>query len=221
MPVSPKKRQSGGKLEVTKCVHGVLSPLLANLYLDALDWKLHFEGRELVRYADDFVVLCRTREQAEEVLATVQTWCEAAGLQLHPTKTRLVDMEQPGGFDFLGYHFERGGQRWPREKSVRKLRQKLHGLTRRNCGESLQELITKRLNPSLRGWYGYFWRCNRWTFRAIDGYVRGRLRGILRKRHGGRGRGRGSDHQRWPNRYFAELGLYSLEQLWREAHPVP
>jgi len=199
----------------------VVSPLLANLYLDALDWKLHFEGWELVRYADDFVVLCRTREHAREVLATIQTWCVQAGLQLHPDKTRLVDMGQPGGFDFLGYHFERGGQRWPREKSMRKMRQQVHGWTRRTCGQSLSELIAVKLNPSLRGWYGYFRHCNRWTFRDLDSYVRGRLRGIQRKRHGGRGRGRGSDHQRWPNRYFADLGLLSLEQLWREAHPAP
>jgi RNA-directed DNA polymerase len=199
----------------------VVSPLLANLYLNALDWKLRLAGWELVRYADDFVVLCRTREQAEEVLAMVQQWTASAGLQLHPQKTRLVDLAQPGGFDFLGYHFERDGKRWPREKSWDGVRQKLHGLTRRNCGVGLRELIASELNPVLRGWYGYFWRSNRWTFRDLDAYVRGRLRGILRKRHGGRGRGRGRDHQRWPNRYFAELKLLSLEQLWLEAHPVP
>ncbi len=199
----------------------VVSPLLANLYLNALDWKLRLAGWELVRYADDFVVLCRTREQAEEVLAMVQQWSASAGLQLHPQKTRLVDMAQPGGFDFLGYHFERDGQRWPREKSMKGIEHKVHGLTHRTCGVGLNELIASELNPVLRGWYGYFWRSNRWTFRGLDRYVRGRLRGILRKRHGGRGRGRGSDHQRWPNRYFAELKLLSLEQLWLEAHTVP
>ena len=207
--------------KTTKCVHGVISPLLANLYLNALDWKLRLDGWELVRYADDFVVLCRTREQAEEVLATVQQWTASAGLQLHPQKTRLVDMSQPGGFDFLGYNFERDGKRWPREKSMHGIKQKVHGLTYRTCGVGLPELIASELNPVLRGWYGYFWRSNRWTFSGLDGYVRGRLRGILRKRHGGRGRGRGSDHQRWSNRYFAELKLLSLEQFWLEAHPVP
>jgi RNA-directed DNA polymerase len=85
----------------------------------------------------------------------------------------------------------------------------------------LKELIANELNPVLRGWYGYFWRSNRWTFRDLDGYVRGRLRGILRKRQGGRGRGRGRAHHRWPNRYFAELKLLSLERLWLEAKPVP
>ena len=199
----------------------VVSPLLANLYLDALDWKLRLGGWELVRYADDFVVLCRTRAQAEEVLALIGDWSTAAGLQLHPQKTRLADMAQPGGFDFLGYHFERGGGRGPREKSARSIRQKLRRLTRRNNGKSLRDLIADTLNPVLRGWHGYFWRSNRWTFRGLDGYVRGRLRGILRKRHGGRGRGRGSDHQRWPNRYFAELKLLNLEELWQGTQPAP
>lgn len=130
----------------------VVSPLLANLYLNAMDWKLRLDGWELVRYADDFVVLCRTREHAEEVLVTVQQWTASAGLQLHPQKTRLVDMSQPGGFDFLGYHFERDGKRWPREKSLNGIQQKLHGLTHRNCGVGLRELIANELNPVLRGW---------------------------------------------------------------------
>ena len=101
------------------------------------------------------------------------------------------------------------------------IKQKVHGLTHCTCGVGLPELIASELNPVLRGWYGYFWRSNRWTFSGLDGYVRGRLRGILRKRHCGRGRGRGSDHQRWSNRYFAELKLLSLEQFWLEAHTVP
>jgi RNA-directed DNA polymerase len=200
---------------------GVISPLLANLYLDALDWKLHFGGWELVRYADDFVILCRSREHAAEVLETVRHWCGEAGLQLHPDKTRLVDLSEPGGFDFLGYHFERTG-RWPREKSRQALEHKLHGLTRRNCGENLSRVIADTLNPILRGWMNYFRRTtNAADFRGLDGYLRARLRAILRKRHRRRGRSHGRDHQRWPNRYFAELGLLSLEQLWRSCHPVP
>jgi RNA-directed DNA polymerase len=200
---------------------GVISPLLANVYLDALDWKLHFGGWELVRYADDFVILCRSREHAEAVLATVRHWCDEAGLQLHPQKTRLVDMSERGGFDFLGYHFERTG-RWPREKSLQALEHKLHALTRRTCGKNLTELIGKQLNPILRGWMGYFRRSsNAADFRSLDGYLRARLRAILRKRHGLRGRSRGFDHQRWPNCYFAALGLLSLEQLWRASLPVP
>ncbi|HEX2855294.1 MAG TPA: group II intron reverse transcriptase/maturase [Opitutaceae bacterium] len=193
---------------------GVISPLLANIYLDALDWKLHLGGWELVRYADDFVILCRTREQAEAVLGEVRHWCDEAGLQLHPEKTRLVDMSARGGFDFLGYHFERTG-RWPREKSLAGLEHKLHRLTRRTCGENLSCLIEATLNPILRGWMNYFRRStNAADFRMLDSYLRARLRAILRKRHGLRGRSRGRDHQRWPNRYFGELGLLSLEQLW-------
>lgn len=200
---------------------GVISPLLANVYLDALDWKLHLGGWELVRYADDFVILCRTKEQAEEVLGLVRHWCEEAGLQLHPQKTRLVDMSERGGFDFLGYHFERTG-RWPREKSRVSLEHKLHGLTRRTCGENLSRLMVEKLNPILRGWMNYFRRStNAADFHALDSYLRARLRAILRKRHGLRGRSRGRDHQRWPNRYFAALGLLSLEQLWRSSCPVP
>jgi RNA-directed DNA polymerase len=200
---------------------GVISPLLANVYLDALDWKLHLGGWELVRYADDFVILCRTRAQAEEVLGVVRHWCEQAGLHLHPQKTRLVDLGEPGGFDFLGYHFERTG-RWPRQKSRQGLEHKLHALTRRHCGESLTELIAERLNPLVRGWMNYFHRSTNSTdFRALDGYLRARLRAILRKRHGLRGRSRGRDHQRWPNRYFDALGLLSLEQLWRAFLPAP
>jgi RNA-directed DNA polymerase len=200
---------------------GVISPLLSNIYLNGLDWKLRFGGWELVRYADDFVVLCRTREQAEAVLVEVRQWCELAGLQLHPEKTRLVNMKEPGGFDFLGYHFE-GAQLWPRDKSVRKMRQKLHALTPRSYGQSLAELVTARLNPSLRGWYQYFQRTTTvHPMRWMDGYVRARLRSILRKRLGKKGRSCGRDHQQWPNSYFHKLGLLCLEHRWLESHPVP
>jgi RNA-directed DNA polymerase len=200
---------------------GVISPLLANVYLDALDWRLHFGGWELVRYADDFVVLCRTRAHAETVLGEVRQWCELAGLQLHPDKTRLVELNDTGGFEFLGYHFARTA-RWPRDKSIAKLKSKLHDLTRRTCGENLCELVTERLNPILRGWFGYFRRCSSaGSLRVIDGYVRSRLRAILRRRSGRRGRSRGADHQHWPNRYFHELGLLCLEHAWASPPPVP
>src|SRR5258707_439613 len=108
----------------------VISPLLANLYLDPLDHAMAAAGYEMVRYADDFVVLCRTAEDAAQALAIVRRWTEAAGLQLHPEKTHLVDMQRPGGFDFLGYHFERG-HRWPRTKSLKKLKDAVPRQTRR------------------------------------------------------------------------------------------
>ena len=90
----------------------VISPLLANLYLNRLDHRMAQQGREMVRYADDFVILCESQAQAQEVLEQLRQWTAAAGLTLHPTKTRIVDASQKGGFDFLGYHFERG-HRWP------------------------------------------------------------------------------------------------------------
>lgn len=186
----------------------VISPLLANLYLDPLDHLLAERGVEVVRYADDFVLLCRSEEAAQAALAHVQTWVEVNGLTLHPEKTRLVDITQPGGFDFLGYHFERG-YRWPRRKALDRLKDKVRALTPRTSGHSLEATIT-RLNQTLRGWFGYFQHGHRTTFPTVDGYVRGRLRAILRKRAGRRGRARGADHQRYRNRYFTELGLFSL-----------
>ena len=188
----------------------VISPLLANLYLDPLDHLLADSGLQMVRYADDFVILCRSEDEAKSALARVQTWVGENGLTLHPEKTRIVDATQPGGFDFLGYHFERG-YRWPRRKALDRLRDKVRQMTPRTSGDSLACTIA-RLNQTLRGWYGYFHHSHRTTFPAVDGYVRGRLRSILRKRVGLRGRACGADHQRWRNHYFDELGLFSLTQ---------
>lgn len=193
----------------------VISPLLANIYLDPLDHLLAENGVEMVRYADDFVLLCWSEEAAKAALARVQTWVEENGLTLHPEKTRLVDLTQPGGFDFLGYHFERE-YRWPRRKAWDRLKDQVRALTPRTSGHSLEATIT-RLNQMLRGWYGYFRHSHRTTFPAVDGYTRGRLRAILRKRAGRRGRARGSDHQRWRNHYFTELGLFSLTQAHASA----
>ncbi len=186
----------------------VVSPLLANVYLNPLDHLMAARGRELVRYADDFVILCRTEAEANEALREVEQWTQAAGLTLHPTKTRIVHAVTDG-FDFLGYHFERG-QHWPRKKSLQKLKETIRNLTRRNNGHSLAQII-ERVNRTLRGWYEYFKHSNRWTFKAVDGWIRMRLRSILRRRAGKRGRGRGSDHQRWNNAYFDALGLFNLE----------
>lgn len=190
----------------------VISPLLANLYLHPLDLLMRASGVEMVRYADDFILLCRSRAEAEAALRQVEQWVTAEGLQLHPQKTRLVEMDQPGeGFDFLGYHFQHGGQRWPRKKSEQKLRDQLRPLTKRTSGRSLRQIIAA-LNPILRGWYGYFRHTSRGLLRSSDGWVRGRLRSVLRKRAGRKGRARGLDHQRWSNAYFARLGLFSLHE---------
>lgn len=193
----------------------VISPLLSNLYLDPLDHRMAELGYEMVRYADDFVVLCRSRAEAEQALAEVERWTAAAGLQLHPDKTRIVDATQPGGFDFLGYHFERG-RRWPSKKSLKKHKDAIRQQTRRANGKSLQKIIEK-INPVRRGWFEYFKHSHRTTFKPLDQWTRMRLRSILRKRQGKRGRGRGADHQQWPNAYFAEHGLFSCCAAYAQA----
>jgi len=186
----------------------VLSPLLSNLYLDPLDHQMAAHGFQMVRYADDFVVLCRTRAEAERALAEIQAWTAAADLSLHPQKTVLIDASQPGGFDFLGYHFERG-MRWASRRSVRKLKDALRPKTRRTNGHSLAEIVSD-VNRTLRGWFAYFQHSRSTTFGPLDQWLRMRLRSVLRRRAGRRGRGRGRDHQRWPNAFFAEHGLFSL-----------
>lgn len=197
----------------------VISPLLANIYLDPLDHLLAEAGVQMVRYADDFVLLCRSEEEAKAALARVQTWVTENGLTLHPEKTRIVDTTQPGGFDFLGYHFERD-YKWPRRQALDRFKDKVRQLTPRTSGESMEATVAK-LNDMLRGWFGYFKHSSRTGFEGLDGYIRGRLRSILRKRAGRRGRGRGKDHQRWRNCYFDELGLFSLTQAHVSARLSP
>jgi RNA-directed DNA polymerase len=190
----------------------VLSPLLSNIYLNDLDHQMVTWGLEMVRYADDFVILCRSQSEAEQALAHVRQWCETEGLTLHPTKTKIVDVRTEG-FDFLGYHFAttRRGRltRWPRKKSEQKLKDTIREKTKRTNGQSLPFIIGN-LNLALRGWFAYFKHSCRPTFKAVDEMVRRRLRAILRKRQGREGHGRGFDHQLWPNEFFAAHGLYSL-----------
>ena len=197
----------------------VISPLLANIYLDPLDHLLANRGREMIRYADDFILLCRSRAEAEEALAEVAVWVKEAGLTLHPSKTRIVDASQPGGFDFLGWHFERGWK-WPREKSVERFKAVLREQTPRTDGRSLP-MIIGGLNRRLRGWSRYFAGGNGSLDTELDKWLRMRLRSILRKRERRKGRGRGLDHQRYPNAYFAELGLISLNALTRVKRANP
>ncbi len=187
----------------------VISPLLANLYLNPLDHQMAQVGWAMVRYADDLVVLCRTQEEAEQALRYLRQWAEQAGLTVHPTKTRIVNA-QSEGFDFLGWHF-RGGKKWPRQKSLEKLHDKLRPLTRRANGRSLGEIIAK-VNPILRGWHGYFRESHPTGLSGPDGWLRRRLRAMLRKREKRPGYGLSqADSRRWPNRWFAAQGLFSLE----------
>jgi RNA-directed DNA polymerase len=198
---------------------GCLSPLLSNIYLDPLDHLMAERGFEMVRYADDFVILCRSPEEATRALAVVQRWTAEAGLTLHPDKTKIVDATE-ASFDFLGYRFERG-RRSPRPKSLDKFKEAIRAKTKRTSGEGLKAIIA-RLTPTLRGWFEYFKHSHPTTFPRLDGWIRMRLRSILRKRIGLKGRGRGSDHQRWPNAFFAGQGLYSLKtahDLARQSSP--
>ena len=186
----------------------VLSPLLSNIYLDPLDHLMAELGIEMVRYADDFVILCRTADDAQRALDLVRTWVAENELILHPMKTKIVDSRMEG-FSFLGYTFK-GHDRVPREKSLKKLKDAIRQQTQRNSGQSMT-FIVNRLNPMLRGWFAYFQHIRpTWVFRNLDGWIRMRLRSTLRRRQGGRGRGRGVDQKRWPNRFFADLGLFSL-----------
>jgi RNA-directed DNA polymerase len=193
---------------------GVISPLLANIYLDPLDWLMAGLGFEMVRYADDMVVLCRSEEEARAALEKLREWMAGAGLTLHPDKTRTVDMNHAEShFDFLGYRFKRSRtgrlMRLVRPKSLRKLRESIKSRTRRNNGRSMEAIVAD-LNRTLPGWFGYFKHVKASHLGEIDGWIRMRLRSILRKRRGLEGRGRGKDHQRWPNRYFTKLGLFCL-----------
>jgi RNA-directed DNA polymerase len=191
----------------------VISPLLSNLYLHGLDELLSEAGYRYARFADD-CALCRTQQEAEAVLATIQVWVAQQGLRLHPEKTRVGNcMEKGQGFDFLGYRFE-AGRRWVRAKSRQALRDKIREKTGRTRSGSLETIISE-LNPILKGWFGYFQHAHRTTFRDVDGFVRRRLRAILRKREKRPGFGRTRrDHFRWPNAFFAEHGLFTLHEAY-------
>jgi RNA-directed DNA polymerase len=192
----------------------VISPLLSNIYLNPLDHEMARAGFEMVRYADDFVILCRNPEEANRALEKVREWTAAAGLTLHPTKTRIIDATEDA-FEFLGYRFEKG-KRYPRAKSMQKFKDTIRAKTKRTSGKSLQAIIDS-LNPTLRGWFEYFKHSRARIFSSLDGWIRMRLRSILRKRHRRKGRGRGLDHNRWPNAFFAERGLYSLKTAHESA----
>src|SRR6266498_1505375 len=187
---------------------GVVSPLLANIYLNPLDHLMEQAGFEMTRYADDLVIMCQSEAEARQALELLQQWTAQAGLKLHPDKTRVVDATAPGGFDFLGYHFEQGQKR-PRRKSLKKFKDRIRSMTKRNNGQSLERIIAA-LNRNLMGWFEYFKHSHYYIFRSIDSWIRMRLRSILRRRQGRRGRGRGRDNQRWPNAYFEAHGLFSL-----------
>ena len=188
----------------------VISPLLANIYLHGLDRQMKQKGYHMVRYADDFVVLCRSAEQAQAALDEVRAWVDQNGLKLNADKTHVGDCLQAGqGFEFLGYRFE-VGRRWVRRKSLLALRERIRHKTRRTRGDSLACIIAD-LNPTLRGWFHYFKHAQPWVHQLTDGFVRRRLRAILRKQDKRPGMGKcRDDHLRWPNTFFAAQGLFTL-----------
>jgi RNA-directed DNA polymerase len=195
----------------------VISPLLANLYLHPLDRLMREKGYRMVRYADDFVVMCPSREVAQSALAEIRAWVLANGLTLHPDKTHMGDCRVPGlGFEFLGYRFE-AGKRWVRKKSLKALRDRIRTRTKRTRGDNIHHII-EDVNPMLRGWFGYFKHANAYVFKSIDGFIRRRLRAILRKQKKRPGFGHCfSDHKRWSNAFFAERGLFTMTEAHARA----
>ncbi len=195
----------------------VISPLLANIYLHELDVEMREAGLVMVRYADDAVVLCRSREEAESALARMRAWVTVNGLTLHPDKTHVGDCRVVGqGFEFLGYRFE-AGKRWVRKKSLESLRDKIRAKTMRSVGKSI-ECVIASLNATLKGWYGYFKHAHWHTFKPVDGFVRRRLRAVLRKQQRRPGHGRcPNDSKQWPNAFFADLGLFTMYEAHQSA----
>ena len=198
----------------------VMSPLLANIYLHPLDEQLAVCGYRMVRYADDFVVLCKSREEADAALAEIRAWVADNGLRLHPNKTHVGDCRQYGeGFEFLGYRFE-AGRRWVRKKSLDRFKDSIRAKTRRTRGQSLAVIVAD-LNRLLGGWFAYFKHAHPYTFKPLDQFIRRRLRAVLHRQTFRRS-GVGLtllDHQRWPNAFFAQAGLLALHTTWQIARP--
>jgi group II intron reverse transcriptase/maturase len=207
---------------------GVISPLLANIFLHLLDtvWtRRHAHLGVLVRYADDFVVMCDTKTACEQAEHRIRAILGRLGLELHPEKTRRVDLSQgQAGFDFLGCHLrkrmsgpiwerrhQRGYylQRWPSPRAMQRIRQRVTAVTSRStCHRDLRDTIAQ-LNPMLRGWGGYFRTGNAADkFQQVDDYVNWRLKRLRLKRHGRQLHAGQADQ--WTPDYFHALGLYRL-----------
>jgi RNA-directed DNA polymerase len=205
---------------------GVISPLLANIYLHGFDLQMTGAGLgELVRYADDFVIMCRSREQAEAALDLAREILGGLGLQLHPGKTKVVDLrEGREGFDFLGCHFHArmSGRlweqrrivryylhRWPGQKAMKRLREKIKDYTGRNRVGLDIRVVIDGLNPILRGWGNYFGTGNAADkFVQIDRYVVWRLKRLLIKKRGRNLHARQADQ--WTPTWFRDQGLHQL-----------
>ena len=163
-----------------------------------------------VRYADDAVVLCRSLEEAPSALARMRSWVTANGLTLHPDKTHLGDCRVDAqGFELLEYRFE-AGKRWVRKQSPMSLKNKVRAKTKRNEGNSIECVIASP-NPTLRRRFEYFQHAHRYTFSTLDGFIRRRLRTMLRRKKHRPGQGRClRDHKQWPNTPFEMRGSTRL-----------
>jgi RNA-directed DNA polymerase len=207
---------------------GVISPLLSNIYLHVLDvlWTRHSAPLGLlVRYADDFVVMCHTRDQCEQAEGRIRMILQRLGLELHPEKTRRVELYNgKEGFDFLGCHLHKrlsGAlwekkrkrlyflQRWPSKRAMQRVRQRVKELTPRSrCHADIRDVIND-LNPVLRGWGNYFRTGNAaQRFNQLDSYVWRRLKSLRMKR---KGRNlQAGEAARWTRDYFRNMGLHRL-----------
>lgn len=190
----------------------VLSPLLSNIYLHRLDQKMVDSGFRIIRYADDFVVMCRSEAEAKRGLELIRSIMTKLKLTLHPDKTHLVEVKGKwNGFEFLGYRFTEH-RTVPRKKSVASLREKIRSKTRRSQGKSLKKVI-ESLNPMLKGWYEYFKHGKRsYVYKDTDQFIRRRLRSILAKFQKKYGSHRIADNRKYLNAYFYTRGLFSLHK---------
>jgi len=197
----------------------VLSPLLANIYLHPLDTMLTQSGFRVVRYADDFVILSKSQQVANEALVQVREWVKRNDLKLHPDKTHIGNCLIKGqGFEFLGYRFE-AGKRFVRDKSLKSFKDKVRAITKRSRSGSIKEIVAQ-LNPILKGWFAYFKHAYRTTFKRNDGFVRRRLRAIILKRNKKKscfGMNLNA-HKLYPNTYFAHLNLFTSHEAWVKAY---
>lgn len=223
---------------------GVISPLLANIYLHPLDEIMTERGHRITRYADDFVICCKSQKGAERVLKSVTRFLEQKlGLSVHPEKTKIVNnMKEP--FAFLGYEFKKAYYVTPSDKSIKKFKSKVKEITKRNQTVNIEKLIKERLNPYLRRWGNYFGHGHGKTLMTkFDAWIRRRLRSVqlrswrkIKKLHRELRRKKWKGelpklrmyawrnskcepvHVALPNKWFKEIGLVSLVDIYNEHH---
>lgn len=194
---------------------GVISPLLANVYLHRLDSEVRAAGFRLIRYADDFLILADRRWKAEAADQLVRHIVADIGLEVAEAKSGIRKVRD--GFEFLGFTFQ-GRFLRPRPSALTSFKDRVRALTRRTAGISLQQMIDE-LNPTLRGWGNYFAQGDVISlFEDLDKWIRMRLRSKARKRFKSNG---GIDNHRWPVRLFDDLGLVRLEHLARRHRLSP